>query len=102
MYNLLSNSVIVQQAKKKPLVTELLLRSSYTRGWRCNVNYGQFSLIGQVNTKSIAKRSHLVENGDDFAESPTNASIVYSTLFCFAGKHVPVAIPGRHSKPACK
>lgn len=48
MYNLVSFIVIEQQTKKKPLVTELLLRSSYRRGRRCDVNYDQFLSFGQV------------------------------------------------------
>ncbi|MFQ5436008.1 MAG: hypothetical protein ACE5FD_14130, partial [Anaerolineae bacterium] len=47
-------AAIVQQARKKPLVTELLPRSSYTRGWRCEAYYDQFLVFGQV----ILKRFH--------------------------------------------
>jgi len=48
MYNLTSFIAIVQQAIKKPLVTVLLPRTSYTWGWRCEYNYVQFPYIGQV------------------------------------------------------
>jgi hypothetical protein len=51
MYNLLNISVILQQAKKKPLVTEILPESSYTRGWRCRVDYGRSLISGQVYSK---------------------------------------------------
>lgn len=58
MYNQISFIALVQQAIKKPLVTELLPRSSYTRGWRCDYNYVQFSYIGQVtfSNYSIANK----------------------------------------------
>jgi hypothetical protein len=49
MYNADKIVVIGQQAKKKPLVTELLPRSSYIWGWRCGYYYVQFSYIGQVS-----------------------------------------------------
>jgi len=63
MYNLTTFIAIVQQAIKKPLVTELLPRSSYTWGWRCERNYVQFLDIGQVTfiTCSIAI---IIQDGD--------------------------------------
>ena len=63
MYNLTSFIVIVQQTIKKPLVTELLPRSSYTRGWRCKRNYVQFLYIGQVNLNNYAIAS-INQDGD--------------------------------------
>lgn len=48
LYNQATFAAIVQQARKKPLVTELLPRSSYTWGWRCEAYYDQFLLFGQV------------------------------------------------------
>lgn len=48
MYNVTSFIAIIQQAIKKPLVTVLLPRTSYARGWRCERNYVQFLYIGQV------------------------------------------------------
>ncbi|MBK9055826.1 MAG: hypothetical protein IPL78_34460 [Chloroflexi bacterium] len=38
----------LQQAKKKPQITELLTEHSYSRGWRYGDNYDQFLSIGQV------------------------------------------------------
>lgn len=38
----------LQQAKKKPQITELLTEHSYGRGWRYGDNYDQFLSIGQV------------------------------------------------------
>ena len=63
MYNVASFIAIVQQAIKKPLVTELLPRSSYIRGWRCEYNYVQLLYIGQVIliNYSIA---HIKKHGD--------------------------------------
>ena len=42
--------------KKKPLVTKLLLRSSYRRGRRCDVNYDQFLSFGQVILKGTHRQ----------------------------------------------
>lgn len=63
MYNQTSFIALVQQAIKKPLVTVLLPRTSYTRGWRCEYNYVQFPYIGQVIliNYSIA---HINQHGD--------------------------------------
>jgi len=63
MYNLTSFIAIIQQAIKKPLVTELLPRSSYARGRRCERNYVQFLYIGQVtfNNCSIVTKT---QDGD--------------------------------------
>lgn len=47
-------AAIVQQARKKPLVTVNLPVPSYTRGWRCEAYYDQFLAFGQV----ILKRFH--------------------------------------------
>lgn len=47
MYNQLSFIAILQQAKKKPLVTQILLDPSYRRGWRCEYYYGPFLDFGQ-------------------------------------------------------
>ncbi len=63
MYNLASFIAIVQQAIKKPLVTELLPRSSYARGWRCEPNYDQFLYIGQVNLNNYAI-ANINQDGD--------------------------------------
>ena len=38
----------LQQAKKKPQITELLTEHSYGRGWRYGDNYDQFLSVGQV------------------------------------------------------
>ena len=51
MYNLLNISVILQQAKKKPLVTEILPESSYPRGWRYSLDYGRYFAAGQVSPR---------------------------------------------------
>ncbi len=51
MYNLTSFITIVQQAIKKPLVTEILPDHSYARGWRCEANYDQLFSFGQVAIK---------------------------------------------------
>lgn len=63
MYNLTSFIALVQRAIKKPLVTVLLPRTSYTWGWRCEYNYVQFSYIGQVilSNYSIASKK---QDGD--------------------------------------
>jgi len=61
MYNLASFTVIVQQAIKKPLVTEILPDHSYARGWRCEANYDQFLSFGQVTFKRF-HRQH--DSGD--------------------------------------
>ena len=63
MYNQTSFIALVQQAIKKPLVTVLLPRTSYTWGWRCEYNYVQFLYIGQVilNNYSIASKK---QDGD--------------------------------------
>jgi hypothetical protein len=63
MYNLISFIAIVQQAIKKPLVTELLPRSSYARGWRCEPNYDQFLYFGQVNLNNYAI-ANINQDGD--------------------------------------
>ena len=47
-------AAIVQQARKKPLVTVNLPVPSYTRGWRCEAYYDQFLVFGQV----LLKRFH--------------------------------------------
>ncbi len=65
MYNetrLKTIAVVVQQAKKKPLVTELLAERCYRRGWRCELNYDQYCQLGQVFSYH---RHKLTENGDD-------------------------------------
>lgn len=54
MYNRATFAAILQQARKKPLVTSLLPERSYTRGWRCESYYDQFLVFGQV----ILKRFH--------------------------------------------
>ena len=70
MYNQTSFIAIVQQAIKKPLVTELLPRSSYPRGWRCEYNYDQFYWVGQVTHRFIpSPRTTRTENGDGFPTS---------------------------------
>ncbi len=56
MYNVTSFIAIVQQTRKKPLVTELLPRSSYTWGWRCKANYDQLLSFGQVIRKWFHRR----------------------------------------------
>jgi hypothetical protein len=63
MYNQASFIALVQQAIKKPLVTVLLPKTSYTWGWRCEYNYVQFPYIGQVIriNYSIA---HINQHGD--------------------------------------
>jgi hypothetical protein len=48
MYNADKIVVIGQQAKKKPLVTYLLVKRSYMWGWWCKADYDRFSLTGQV------------------------------------------------------
>ena len=63
MYNLTSFIAIIQQAIKKPLVTVLLPRTSYTRGWRCERNYVQFLYIGQVTFISCSIAS-INQDGD--------------------------------------
>jgi hypothetical protein len=49
MYN--ANKIVVtgQQAKKKPLVTSLLVERSYMWGWWCKADYDRFPLTGQVS-----------------------------------------------------
>lgn len=54
MYNRATFAALVQQARKKPLVTVILPDPSYTRGWRCEAYYDQFLVFGQV----ILKRLH--------------------------------------------
>jgi hypothetical protein len=56
MYNLASFIAIVQQAIKKPPVTEILLDHSYARGWRCEANYDQFLSFGQVTFKRFHRQ----------------------------------------------
>lgn len=60
MYNRTNFIAILQQAIKKPLVTVLLPRTSYARGWRCESNYDQFFTVGQVTHPfySIARQDH--------------------------------------------
>lgn len=48
MYNRATFAALVQQARKKPLVTVILPDPSYTRGWRCEAYYDQFLAFGQV------------------------------------------------------
>ena len=60
MYNLTTFIAIVQQAIKKPLVTEILLDRSYTWGWRYEPYYDQFLVFGQV-IKGFHRR---YDNGD--------------------------------------
>ena len=84
MYNLTSFIVIEQQTKKKPLVTELLRRSSYRRGRRCDVNYDQFLSFGQV----IPQGAHRQPNSGErrwFPKKPIldHNLIVLSILECF-------------------
>jgi len=70
MYNQTSFIALVRQAIKKPLVTELLPRSSYPRGWRCEYNYDQFYWVGQVTHLFIpSPRKTRTENGDGFPAS---------------------------------
>lgn len=48
LYNRATFAAIVQQARKKPLVTSLLPERRYTWGWRCESYYDQFIVFGQV------------------------------------------------------
>ncbi len=57
LYNLLDFRAFVLQAKKKPLVTLLLAECRYTWGWRCELNYDQILLFGQIFANSIANGS---------------------------------------------
>jgi hypothetical protein len=60
MYNVGRQSAIDQlatyrqQAKKKPLVTEILPDPGYARGWRCKLDYDRFFSFGQIILAPIA------------------------------------------------
>jgi len=60
MYNVGRQSAIDQlatcrqQAKKKPLVTEILPDPGYAWGWRCELDYDRFFSFGQIISVSIA------------------------------------------------
>ena len=82
MYNLASFIAIVQQAIKKPLVTEILPDHSYARGWRCEANYDQFLSFGQVTFKRF-HRQH--DSGDwrwFFQKPILNHNLITRTVDC--------------------
>jgi hypothetical protein len=83
MYNLTSFIAIVQQAIKKPLVTELLPRSSYAWGWRCERYYVQFLDIGQV---TYTKRSIALNPQDgDWRWLPSKPQLKLNCIRWFFG-----------------
>lgn len=49
MYNWVRFVAILQEAKKKPLVTKTLPDPSYPRGWRYSLDYDRCFAIGQTS-----------------------------------------------------